>query len=158
MRLNLAMKRFLDHYGIDLDVPPQLDPALARILNPGVVQVDGCWLLASKVNSSPAAPGQFPDRTGYEAFINHLHIADVLEDGAEEPTARILSQTIAFARRIEALVAPHGPFEIVVGLDKESPSDCHVRFYLRRPGETWIAEDLEDYEGEGILVFSTPST
>lgn len=152
MRLNLAMQGFLDRYGIDPMNPPPLDPALARLLEPGVVQVDGCWLLASRTNSSPATLRQFPDRTGYEAFINHLHVADVLEEGAEESAARVLSQAIAFARAIEALVAPHGAFEIVVGVDKESPSDCHVRFYRRRPGETWVAQDLEGYEGEGILV------
>lgn len=156
MRLNLAMQRFLERCRIDPMDPPQLDAALARLLQPGIVQVEGSWLLASQVQSSqPTQHQHFPDRTGYEAFINHLHIADILEAGAEESTARILSQAVAFARGLEALVAPHGPFEIVVAIDKESPSDCNVRFYRRRPGETWIADDLEGYKEEGILVLDT---
>jgi hypothetical protein len=157
IRLNLAMEMFLKRFGIDPANPPPAERELIQLLHTGIAEVDGCWLLASQVK--PSLTGQrehFPDRTGYEAFINHIHISDVLGPGVEESPARALSQAIALGREVEKLVARWGGFEIVIATDKDSPADCNVRFYRHRSGEVWIERDLELYHEEGILVIETP--
>ena len=157
MQLNQGMQEILGRHGIDPVRPAPLEPPLAQLLRSGLVQEDGCWLLASQVETPRASQRDlFPDRTGYEAFINHLHISDVLEPGAGPTPGRILSQAIAWARELEALLAPRGDFEIVVAVDREAVEDCNVRFYRRRPGERWLDDDLESYAQEGLLVLRTP--
>ena len=43
-----------------------------------------------------------------------------------------------------------GSFNVIVSYDGEG---CAVRFHKIRPAQHWLMNDLEDYEGEGILVF-----
>jgi hypothetical protein len=64
-----------------------LPPDLAADLDAGVKERGGCLVLAA--HRSPSDPGDFSDRTGYEAFANHVHV----ESGA---TLR-LSDSICFA-------------------------------------------------------------
>ncbi len=157
MRLNRAMKELLGQFRIDLKRPPPLAAALRRLLEPGILSLDGCWLLASQLPAGASgARDQFPDRTGYEAFVNHIHVADALGGAGESSPGVALGQAMALGLALEALVAAHGSFQIVVAADTDSPTDCSVRFYKRRSGEVWIEDDLEGYAHEGILVIETP--
>jgi len=151
------MEEMLGRFRIDPEKPPPLAPELRRLLEPGILSLDGCWLLASQLPAgAPGMRAQFPDRTGYEAFVNHIHVADALGEGGERSPSFALGQAMAFGLALEALVAVHGSFQIVVAADMDSPADCNVRFYKLRSGEVWIEDDLEGYAHEGILVIETP--
>lgn len=157
MRLNRAMEEMLGQFRIDPERPPPLAAELRRLLEPGIPSLDGCWLLASQLPAGASrARDQFPDRTGYEAFVNHIHVADALGRAGERSPGFALGQALALGLELEALLAAHGSFQIVVAADMDSPADCNVRFYKLRSGEIWIEDDLEGYTHEGILVIETP--
>jgi hypothetical protein len=157
MRLNRAMKELLGQFQIDPERAPPLAVELRRLLEPGILCLDGCWLLASQLSAGDSgAREQLPDRTGYEAFVNHIHVADAIGGAGDCSPRAALGQAVALGLAMEALVAAHGSFQIVVAVDMESPTDCNVRFYKLRSGEVWIEDDLEGYTHEGILVIETP--
>jgi len=159
MRLNRAMEELLRRFRIDPAGPPPLVIELQRLLEPGILSVNGSWLLASQAGTATSASlHQFPDRTGYEAFVNHIHVADALDGTGERPPGFAFRQAIALGRALERLVAAHGAFRIVVAADVDSPGDPNVRFYRSRSGEVWLEDDLESYTHEGILVLETPES
>jgi len=43
-----------------------------------------------------------------------------------------------------------GRFNVIVSYDGDC---CAVRFHKIRAGQRWLAEDLEEYVDEGVLVF-----
>ena len=45
---------------------------------------------------------------------------------------------------------PVGRFNVILSYDGEG---CAVRFHKIRAGQRWLAEDLEGYVDEGVLVF-----
>lgn len=155
MRRNRAMDQLLMGHRLDPDRPPPLASDLERLLAPGVTNQEGCWLLASQLCQSTADRRQFPDQTGFEAFVNHVHVLDVLGAEAERDPERSLGQGLALGRALKVLLAGRGRFQIVVATSIEAPADCNVRFYRWRPGEVWIEDDLEGYTHEGILVIDT---
>ena len=74
------------------------------------------------------------------AFINHLHIKnlqealELAERLANTPTERFKSG-----------------FAVIVAFDG---SEATVRFHKLRPGQTWLSDNLEDYE-EGVAVLAS---
>jgi len=65
-----------------------------------------------------------------------------------------LKQTIALALATERQLRstfPAKPFKVIVAA---SEGGCGVRFHVARPGEEWLASDLDGY-GEAILVVET---
>src|SRR5580704_15081813 len=70
-----------------------LSPELSSVLEAGFVEEKGCVLFASKARGSTFARAT-EDETGFECFINHLHIEDLAE--ALE-FARLLHKALADA-------------------------------------------------------------
>ena len=56
-------------------------------------------------------------------------------------TARVISRELAHYR---------ARFNVIVSYDGDT---CAVRFHKIRAGQRWLAEDLEGYVDEGVLVF-----
>jgi hypothetical protein len=157
MHSNHAMEELLRRFQLDPQRPPQLAAELRRLVEPGIVEQDGCWLLASQLKAGTAGQRQhFPDRTGYEAFVNHIHVEDEL-DGASHPAKVLLGQALALGHAMGVLAAAHGAFKIVVATSVDAPGDCNVRLFKARLGETWLRNDLEGYSHDGILVLETPA-
>lgn len=60
-----------------------LEPRLQAVIEAPLVRGAGGWVLEPLAAHAPG-PEAFPDRTGYEAFVNKIHIDDFLDaDGAE---------------------------------------------------------------------------
>ena len=83
------MRRFLGQLKTDGSA---LSPELSTILDVGFVEEKGCVLLASKARGSASARAAAEDETGYECFINHLHVED-------------LGEALEFARRLNKALA-----------------------------------------------------
>jgi hypothetical protein len=132
-----------------IDLPAKL----SDLLSAGVVDRDGCVFFAQLAKRASSASGSdFPDLTGYECFVNHVHIDDYVED-ADERTLALVG--VAFARRVcELLSARSGDFNVIVGTDELS---CSVRFHQVRAGEAWLSNDLESYKEEAIAVLTAHS-
>jgi hypothetical protein len=131
----------------EVDLPAEL----SDLLSAGVVDQDGCVLFAQLAKGTGSASrDRFPDLTGYECFVNHVHIDDYVE-GADAAT--LAAMGVAFARRLSGLLSDHrGEFNVIVGSDELS---CTVRFHRVRAGEAWLADDLESYQDDAIAVLTT---
>jgi hypothetical protein len=131
--------------------PIELPAKLSDLLSAGFVDKDGCLFFAQFAKrTSGADRSDFPDLTGYECFVNHIHIDDYIEDADAQTLAAI---GVSFARRLcELLSARSGDFNVIVGTDELS---CSVRFHRIRAGEAWLSDDLESYQDEAIAVLTT---
>jgi hypothetical protein len=133
-----------------------LSSELLRLIELGFTVKDGAVLLKSQEKlAMNIRQDSFPDLTGYECFVNHIHIEDYISD-AERGSNALLEQGLAFANKIvdELSLLYHGkPFKVIVATNE---SGCSVRFHLIRNGENWLSDDLDEYGQEAILVMEIP--
>ncbi len=131
-----------------------LNEELLKLLQPGFTIVNGAVLLKSQKKLVKGIElGNFSDLTGYECFVNHVHIEDYLGDVVDSD--ELLKQGLAFAHKtVEGLRSsfPGKRFKVIVAVNE---SGCNVRFHQIRDGENWLSDDLEKYQ-EAILVVETP--
>ncbi|MDB4971529.1 MAG: hypothetical protein JWN44_7218, partial [Myxococcales bacterium] len=123
-------------------------PDLARLVDEGFETMDGCVVfrrLAKRMSTTKSS--DFPDRTGRECFVNHLHVEDYT---TAKDALELAATGFAFAKRLEEALRSRGEhFIIIVSSDAES---CSVRFHKARDGESWLADDLDGYGDEALLV------
>jgi hypothetical protein len=96
------------------------------------------------------------DKTGFECFINHVHLPF---DGTDESLISCLEHASTLQEALMPLTGDR-QFRVIVSLseDDEFPkSACTVRFHQIRRGENWIADDLEGSKSEAILLFDVPT-
>jgi hypothetical protein len=73
MRINIAMRRLLK--GVNFNGP--LNHSLMKIVDQGFEARDECYVLRALASKAPnATRTHFHDRTGYECFVNSLHVED----------------------------------------------------------------------------------
>jgi hypothetical protein len=148
MKLNLRMRRYL----ADLrsrQVGANAVPPGAEVQ---VVQAGGLFLLRGFVKKPHLALADFRDETGLECSANRLRM-EAMVDPRLARTAPLLLLTAGLmtaGAMAAALRKFAGSFNVIVSYDGES---CAVRFHKIRAGQRWLMDDLEGYEGEGILVF-----
>jgi hypothetical protein len=135
MQTNQKMRGYLSHLQSDESA---LSPELLSILSMGFVEEKGCVLLASGAHASIAARDAGQDDTGYECYINHLHV-------------KSLAEAVEFARRLKSGLAERFTygFVVIVSFDGQ---EATVRFHKNRAGQRWIDSNLEGYAEEGIAV------
>jgi hypothetical protein len=136
MRANQNMRGYLSYLETHESA---LSPELSSVLFAGFVEKDGCVLLASEARDSATTRAATQDETGYECFINHLHVKN-------------LAEALEFARRLNRALAERftGDFVVIVSFDGH---EATVRFHKLRAGQRWLNENLEGYLQEGIAVF-----
>ncbi|HWG45496.1 MAG TPA: hypothetical protein VN688_22220 [Gemmataceae bacterium] len=143
MRMNLAMKGLLDD--LESNSPPSLPVALSDLINAGFVTQGACSFLRGLcAHRGNAIPSMFPDETGYECFINHIHI--------DTHSAKPLPLAMVFADKIgEAWVSlgSRNSLRVIVSCnDTGSVVRCHVV----RPHQSWLDENLEAYQDDAVWV------
>lgn len=118
-----------------------LSPKFLNILASGFLEANGCVLLASEARTPTVARESSLDDTGYECFINHLHV-------------KSLAEALAFARQLKSALTARftEAFEVIVSFDGR---EATVRFHKNRIGQTWLSSDLEGYAEEGIAVLDS---
>jgi hypothetical protein len=138
MKTNQNMRRFLGALQADRSA---LSPELSSVLSAGFVEDKGCVLLASATRDSAFDRAATQDETGYECFINHVHVEN-------------LGEALEFARRLNnALSATFAAdFVVIVSFDGRKAT---VRFHRLRAGQIWLNKDLEEYREEGIAVIGS---
>jgi hypothetical protein len=140
MRTNQNMRGFLS--GLQTH-EPILSPELSSVLSAGFVEEKGCVLLASQARDTDSAftRAATQDETGYECFINHVHVES-------------LGEALEFARRLNKTLAATfaDDFVVIVSFDGR---EATVRFHRLRAGQTWLNENLEEYREEGIAVIDS---
>ena len=132
----------------------QLSPQLKAILDFGIVEEEGCWFLRKNRAAIKNTISEMGDHVGLECFVNETQI-DV-EDPANLP-----KQGLLFVHALQKILEPLGVFNIVLGLgytdldDQPNFLTCAVRFHKVRRGESWLTDDLEKYDSEGLLLVTT---
>jgi hypothetical protein len=112
---------------------------------PDLRLVDGCVFLAEEyLRAKGAHLEQFPDRTGFECFVNHVHF----HVGSSKRALEQLFDYVAGLRR-SLIALGHGRFEIIISVEGGA---AVVRFHTCRPDESWLSADLDKYDLEGILT------
>ncbi|MEV0855285.1 hypothetical protein [Nocardia fluminea] len=112
------------------------------------------------------APGQAFDLTGWECTYSSFHLEDFVPVETTDAEGSIISvdgqrtllrQGIALAWEVGRLAGD---------LDTRIPLRCIIatnetngtfRFHTIRPDESWLADNLDGYDGECIVVIDFPS-
>src|SRR6476619_2327873 len=70
---------------------------LSQLLAQGFADLDGALVFTAMRNiAQNVNPQNFPDLTGFECFVNHIHVEDELDSPVPDQTA-LLKQGIALA-------------------------------------------------------------
>ena len=155
MKTNHPMELLYDEIREEnLDDPKALPQKLLALLGAGFVEEEKCVFLSLLKIDSPVKRADFPDRTAYECFVNHIHIEDYLENGGLPPL-EMLGRGLALARELKARLSSlpgKRHFRIIVSF--RGPS-CTVRFHTVRPDETWTDKDASGLQSEAIAILDT---
>jgi hypothetical protein len=149
--MNLPMAQLNKKYEALLrrDTKASVDSEAQGILAAGVSENDGIYSLnLTRAERTNAKLENFPDLTGYECFINHIHL-----EGRDEASAFV--RGINFGRALIKLLKPlssnKNDFKVIVAIESKEAS---IRFHRVRMNESWLAKDLEGYR-EAVLVLET---
>jgi len=132
-----------------------LDAKLDTIASDGIVAIDGCYLLRTEAEKSTNATiSDFPDETGYECFINHIHIDDYMSED-------LVNQSVGYASKVLRMWNEQkldGELISTIGLTKNectNRDEAVVRFYHKRQNESWLSDDLDVYDAAVLEISSS---
>lgn len=127
---------------------------LRAVLNEGLAYSDGCVLLKSQLKlTQPDVRKRFQDETGYECFVNHVHLEDIL---ASADACVFLEQALLFAEELAVMKSNNGISEPLECIIISNGNEANVRFHVLRTGQSWLADDLETY-GEAVAAVRLPN-
>jgi hypothetical protein len=135
-----------------------LQPRLRALVGSPLVRRSGSLLLEPLV-AKATGPEAFQDRTGYEAFVNKVHIDDLLDDAdgaGAEPLGLLVRQGTKAAVELSRRLEREGKYRVLLSLDPDLPT-MTLRFFERREGEAWGAEDPDAFQLEEVLMIDTRS-
>jgi hypothetical protein len=117
----------------------ELAPALAELAAGRLVETDQ-GIVLERLLPKTIDPNVFQDKTGFEAWINKIHVEDYVDEttqGADD----VLLQGLLYAERLAAKFAARGgAFRIFLCVDNDS-NDVTCRFHVVREGEPWFIDD-----------------
>ena len=143
MRMNLTMKGLLDDLGSK--PPPSLPAELSAVTNEGFVIQGACsFLRVLCEHRGNAIPSMFPDETGYECFINNIHI----DAHSNEP----LPLAMVFADEVGKAWVSSGSRNSLRVIVSCNDTGCVVRCHVVRPQQSWHDENLEAYKHDAVWV------
>jgi hypothetical protein len=121
-----------------------------------IVEAGGCFLLDGFARRPHLSPADFPDQTGLECSANKLRMEAMLEPRLfRSCPLLLLTAGLVTARALSIELSRYpGKFNVILSYDGES---CAVRFHKIRAGQRWLAEDLDGYVDEAVLVVEAGS-
>ena len=133
-----------------------LQSCLRALVHAPFVREADCLLLEPFVvqTTGAAAPA---DRTGYEAFINEVHVESFLDDPdvvGPEGLTTLIQQGARAAVELSERLEREGAYRVLLSLDTETPSII-LRFFGLREGEPWGLSDPDEYQIEDVLMIDT---
>jgi hypothetical protein len=131
-----------------------LASALRAVVNEGLAYSEGCVLLKSQLRlTQPNVRKRFQNETGYECFVNHIHLEDIL---ASADACVLLEQALVFADELAALKSNAGISEALEYIIICNENEANVRFHALRAEQSWLSDDLETY-GEAVAAVRLPN-
>jgi hypothetical protein len=149
--MNRAMSRRVERLRAEDNLTAaELAPKLAKLASVDLVEtVQGIALEPLLPQALPS--GVFQDKTGFEAWVNKIHIEDFVDD-SESRADEVLLQGLLYAEQLVAKFAARGgTFRIFLVVDNDS-NDVTCSFHVVREGEPWFVDDpnLTDIESVAI--------
>ena len=142
MKANKAMESLL------ADLPlVVIEGELERIARSDFVERDGCIFIAALNPQSHMGLDSFPDRTGYECFVNSVHIDDYVSDD-------LLATAISWLSLVLDQWNKFGLPGVLQGSVSTDEFGATVKVHVLRPDEPWLGDDLEGYEQAVLTVNS----
>jgi hypothetical protein len=120
-----------------------LDAELESYLKSGLaLQRDGTIVSIAALRGANADRGRFPDRVGYEAFVNKMHLDDWCSDAlAQAPLEEKLAHGLVLADRVGTWAVEHESSVVVVISADVASDDIVFRFHGVHAGEPpWLTE------------------
>lgn len=152
MRMNHPMKGLLDAL-VD-SPPPSLPAELSAVTNKGFVTQGACsFLRVLCEHRGNAIPSMFPDETGYECFINHIHIDT--HSNEPLPLAMVFADEVGKAWVSSGSSGSRNSLRVIVSCND---TGCVVRCHVVRPQQSWLDENLEAYQHDAVWVNDYPPT
>jgi hypothetical protein len=131
-----------------------LTEQLDAIINDGIVVIDDCYLLSREANANTHVTiNDFPDKTEYECFINHIHIDDYVSED-------LVNQSISYASKVFHKWNEQQFNGELISIIAFNEIECSkkpgatVRFHHRRQNESWLADDLDGFD-DAVLEISS---
>ena len=143
MKLLAANKRMIARYAHELEQMGghSCHPSLCAILSAGLVEQDGCVLLAAHLPQPHIKRSDCGDSIGYECLINHLHLEDSV-------SGNLVANALCYLRLLSTELSrrfPQRQFMGVIAAD-DNDRECNVRFHTPQPGRSWLADNLDAYD------------
>jgi hypothetical protein len=140
------MAGLLANAGIDLSKPNSFPMPKEPVT---LIGIGGSVLLRDEYrrNFRRVKVQQYQDRTGYECFLNHVHLPSRVD-------RRSFLTSFGYIYALHNALARfcmERHFRIIASF---SSGECTVRFYQFRQNETWLGDDLEGYKN-AILEIDT---
>lgn len=131
MRMNQKMSEMLKRANITI---PLADGASSDVLTSrSFTVVDGCLLLGAEYEKAKRVKLEdYPDGTGFECFVNHVHVP---YSGTPESFQSCLQYALALKKGLSEF-GEGRPFLVLVSVSSDG---CVVRFHQKRPNESWIS-------------------
>ncbi|MDO7902972.1 hypothetical protein ACE1YR_13110 [Pseudomonas sp. K1(2024)] len=127
-----------------------LERELLEIVDAGLMVSEGCVLLKYLQRlSAGAAVSDFQDCTGYECFVNSLHIDDYVSGNYVVQAFLFVFKVFALWRNFNAM---SGDIAAIVLVDDFG---VVVKFHFCRDSEFWLANDLQKYEEAVLYMLSS---
>lgn len=116
-------------------------PELLDLIAPGFIEVNGCVFLKSlKALNLNISGSNFPDKTGFECFVNSIHVDDYV-------ASDYLSHALLFVEACFDLWRSFkGEGGELVAIISSDEIGAVVKLHFLRRGESWLGDDLEKYE------------
>lgn len=143
--------------------PDEITPGLRAMVADGIEVRGEIVVWNDGARWAAPAPGNFPDLTGWECFVNSFHLEDEVsvgvvlsEDGepsiSEADQVVLLRHGVAFALEVCRLA---GDLEVpmpVRCIVATNSTNGTFRFHRIRAGEDWAQADLDAYKLEKVVV------
>lgn len=131
--------------------PVQIPNELQALLDEGILFVDELSVLAALSLRLHTVPPDL-DMTGKECFVNQIHIDDYMPDNH---AADLFSVGWMTGLALKEKLPADRDYIIFISLSPAAYNDaswtCNLRFHTMRPSESWLLDDLESYQEEGLL-------
>src|SRR5258706_16468089 len=142
MRMNASFAERWRSERLDHELPAVvLEPRLGAIIAAPLVRTAGGLVLEPLATHATGSQA-FQDITGYEAFINKIHVDDLVPAGGtrQEQFSALIRQGVKAAVELSLRLEREGRFRILLSVDPDLPT-ATLRFFGRRQGEAWGVED-----------------
>ncbi|MEK6314840.1 MAG: hypothetical protein V4807_10520 [Burkholderia gladioli] len=144
MKVNRAMRNIL--YKVKLNC--SINSSLMDVVNGGFVLRDGCYFLSLLLKGANVSRENFPDRTGYECFVNSLHIEDY------DPVLP-LAQAIIFIKEIFSIWNVMNEVDLLAAIVMVDEFSVVTKFHVNRVGEQWLSSNIDDYDDPVFFILSS---